>query len=145
MVVRQPVEKEYIDVFQNLESVIIQFYRQYPQMTDWDVETVIDALIRHYQALWRGREPRPPRLNNGLRQAMYEALMEMCEFRLGNEGLDNTDGEKLFIGELAITLEELVAILKRIRKSIRLWSKERGTRGYLTFVDQFFPKTAGED
>ena len=139
MTVRQPIEEEYMDVFQNLEFIIVQTHRREPDLTDWDAETVIEALIRHYQVLWRGQEPRPPRLNTEVRKELYDGLMAICELRLGNGALIDEDTAEEFLPFEPITLEELVAILKRIRKSIRFWNKEGGVRGYLTYIDQFFP------
>jgi hypothetical protein len=36
-----------------------------------------------------------------------------------------------------ITADEIVACLKRIRKSVQRWTKEGGRRGYLTFVEGY--------
>ncbi len=142
MPVRQPIEEAYFDVFQNLEFNIVQFYRQNPELTDWDVERAIEELIRHYQALWRGREPRAPRLKTERRQELYELLAAMCEFRLGNATMVQAEtGEELALPiEIEpLTLEEIIAVLKRLRKSVRLWNKRGGVRGYLTFIEDFFP------
>jgi type I restriction enzyme, R subunit len=38
-----------------------------------------------------------------------------------------------------ITLAEIIACLKRVRKSIELWRKEGGRRGYYDFVSPFLP------
>jgi hypothetical protein len=37
------------------------------------------------------------------------------------------------------TAQEMVDCLKRIRKSIKKWTKWGGRKGYLTYVDEFFP------
>ena len=78
MPVRQPIEEAYLDVLQNLEFTIVQLYRQHPEMTDWDVERAMEELIRYYQALWRGKEPRAPRLKAEGQRGFYEALVAMC-------------------------------------------------------------------
>lgn len=36
-----------------------------------------------------------------------------------------------------LTVEEITACLKWIRKSIRLWTKEGGRQGYLNYISQF--------
>ena len=64
MTVRQPIEEEYLDVFQNIEASIVAVYHEIPELTDWDVENALDALIRQYQAEWRGKEVRTPRLSS---------------------------------------------------------------------------------
>lgn len=38
-----------------------------------------------------------------------------------------------------VALDEIIACLKRVRKSINLWTREGGRRRYLTFVSQFVP------
>ncbi len=48
----------------------------------------------------------------------------MCEWRLGRTVLATEDGEPLPLPVEPLTLEEMVAILKRIRKSIRFWRKK---------------------
>lgn len=42
-----------------------------------------------------------------------------------------------FVGPKPITLDEIVACLKRIRKSIQFWTKEGGRQGYLNYVNGF--------
>ena len=37
----------------------------------------------------------------------------------------------------SISLDEIVACLKRVRKSINRWTRTGGRQGYLTFVSQF--------
>ena len=143
MTVRQPIEEEYIDVFQNLESVIVSVYRHSPELVDWDVEVVVDALLRRYQAEMRGHEPRPPRLTTELREELFALLEGICQWHLGDDEIffvSAKDEKPVDIpAPDPLTLEEIVAILKRIRKSIRLWNKGGGIRGYLTYVDQFIP------
>jgi hypothetical protein len=38
-----------------------------------------------------------------------------------------------------LALDEIIVCLKRIRKSIRKWTKEGGQRGYMNFVDEYIP------
>jgi hypothetical protein len=142
MPVRQPIEEEYLEVFQNLESMIISVYRQTPELMDWDVEVVVDALIRRYQAEMRGREPQPPRLTTESREELFYLMEGICQWYLGQkpEFVSAKDGAPVSIpAPDPLTLEELVAILKRIRKSIRVWNKRGGIRGYLNFIGEFIP------
>lgn len=41
--------------------------------------------------------------------------------------------------EIDVTVDEIIACLKRIRSSISMWTKQSGRQGYLTFADQFQP------
>jgi len=40
-------------------------------------------------------------------------------------------------GAPQLTLDEIVACLKRVRKSISGWTRRASRQGYLTFIDQF--------
>ena len=52
----------------------------------------------------------------------YKGLsLRLCAFALGEP----------------VTRDEIIACLKRVRKSIHLWTREGGRQGYLTFVSRF--------
>lgn len=131
-------ERKYEDVLQNIEFGIVQVYRANPKMTDWEALNAVEALMRAYKAENRGREVRPPRLNP-LTDEVYHAARAMCEMRLGRGELEDENGNPVNVPMKPITLDEIIACLKRIRKSIKLWTKERGRRGYLDYVQNFLP------
>lgn len=132
------VEEEFQDVLQNLEFALVQVYRVHDDITDWEAETAIASLIRTYNA--EARKRKPPNLNlKPLEQEAYESVQAMCEFRLGRSDMANDAGETLDIPIEPIALSDLLLCLKRIRKSIQLWRKEGGRRGYFKVVGQFLP------
>ena len=75
MTVRQPIEEEYLDVFQNIESFIVSIYRETPELSNWDVEGALDVLIRQYQAEWRGREVSPQRFSTEEKHDVYNVVI----------------------------------------------------------------------
>jgi hypothetical protein len=131
-------EDEYMDVLQNIEFGIVRVYQDHPEMTDWDALNAIDALIRMYQAQARKRDvpalPLAP-----LVQKVFDSGQTMCEWRLGRSSATFKDkqGKPLNIPMRTITLDEMLACLKRIRHSIEFWNKKGGRQGYLKFVSQF--------
>ena len=133
-----PFEERYQDVLQNIEFGIVQVYHDHSKMTDWEALTAIEALLRMYQAEAKGRQATPPFLNP-LAQEVYDLVETMCEWRLGREKFYDKEGEPAEIPVEPITLDEIIACLKRVRKSINRWSREGGRQGYLTFVSQFIP------
>jgi hypothetical protein len=133
-----PFEERYEDVLQNIEFGIVQVYHDHPEMTDWEALSAIETLLRTYRAQAKGRQARLPSLNP-LAQEVYESVEAMCEWRLGRERFYDGDGKLAEIPVEPITLDELMACLKRVRKSINYWSREGGRQGYLTFVNQFIP------
>jgi hypothetical protein len=130
------VEEEYLDVLQNIEFAIMSVYRDNPLLVDFDVEAAINALISLYHAQSQNHEPRPVRLNERA-TLVYERVEAMCDWRLGGEGLITEDGAVEGPLPEPVTLDVIVACLKRIRKSVQRWNKEGGRQGYLTFVGRF--------
>lgn len=137
--VKEPFVDRYLDVLQNIEAGIVMVYRRHPEMTDWQALSAVEALIRGYQAEARGRSFVPPSLDP-LAQEVYDVVRVMCEWRLGRgaEFVDE-EGHTVEIAPEPISLDEIVACLKRIRRSINRWTKERGRRGYLTFIEPYIP------
>lgn len=129
-------EEEYQDVLQNIEFAIVNVYHQQAKLVDYDVETVLAALIRLYQAEQSRRQFDPPPLNE-LRQELYEAVKSMCDWRLGRTELERQGGKGKMPQPPPLTVEEIVACLKRIRKSVQKWNKRGGQQGYLKFVEEF--------
>jgi hypothetical protein len=127
-------EDEYLDVLQNIEFSIVSVYRRHPELIDYDVEQALRALLLEYQDQQRNRLAREPRLD-ALAQQVYEGVRQMCEWRLGRESLDTNN--VIPATSSPLTLDEVVACLKRIRKSVQRWKKEDGRQGYLQFVDGF--------
>jgi hypothetical protein len=127
-------EEEYQDVLQNIEFAIVNVYRPRAELTDYDVETVLSELIRGYQAEQRQREVTPPSLND-LRQQLYDGLKMMCDWRLGRAELSRESGQGDLPSPSPLTVDEIIACLKRIRKSVQKWSKQGGRQGYLKFIE----------
>ena len=53
------IEDEHTDVLQNIEFVVAQHFRARPEMTDYDVTRVYEALIDVYAGENTGRQPQP--------------------------------------------------------------------------------------
>ena len=133
-------EERYEDVLQNIEAGIMLVYRNHPKMTDWEVGAAVEALIRRYQAEAKGRRQATPPSLDSLAQEVYDSVEGMCEWRLWREmPFSYKEGEPMEFPVEPITLHELIACLKRVRKSINFWTREGGRQGYLTFVSQFIP------
>ena len=129
-------EEEYLDVLQNIEAAIVSVYREQSELTDYDADQALGALLREYQAQQHRRSVSPPRLGE-LALQVYERVKVMCEWRLGNATLPTTKPFARMPAPKPLTLDEVIACLKRIRKSIQRWNKEGGRRGYLQFIAQY--------
>ena len=126
------------DVLQNIEFVIVKTYQECPDLIDHNVDKVIEGLIRLYQAEWKGR-PSPTLRLTELEQRLHVGIKQMCDWRLGREKLSTTDATAITLPADSLSPEIIIACLKRIRRSISLWTKELGRQGYLNYVQQFIP------
>ncbi len=132
-------EDKYLDVLQNLESSILQVYSKQPDLTDFNVDRVIDALVRNYQDEQSGRAVAgvPSHLTSTLEQELYQQVKAMCDLRLGRDVLEDENDQEVDLGLETKTPDEIIACLKRIRQSIKRWTKVGGRRGYLDFIRQY--------
>lgn len=129
-------EDQYLDVLQNIETAIVSVYREHPILTDYDVDNALNALLRAYRAEQQKQAFNPPTLNP-LAKEVYERVSLMCEWRLGREKSDDVDGKGEGPSPDPLTLDEIIACLKRVRKSVERWNKRGGRQGYLQFIEPF--------
>ncbi len=62
----------------------------------------------------------------------------MCEWRLGRQKLAVGERDKAQeVAPTPITVEEIVACLKRLRLSLKRWTKQGGRQGYLNFLSDY--------
>jgi hypothetical protein len=120
--------KDYEDVLQNIEAVVAEIWRKHPEMTNYTVMRAYEAAIARYHAEARGYAPKPANLT-GLDAMVFSAVSEICEWRLGRTR--NSDDIK------AIPVEDLVACLRKLNKSVEFWTQTGGRQGYMTFIERF--------
>lgn len=130
------VAENYQDVLQSIELGIVRSYERDPSLLDLDVLDLLDAAIRRYGQEAQGRAPSAPRLAAKVVPA-YELVVRMCEWRLGRVALGGEKGTPAVSITDPITLDELLACLKRVRKSAKYWNEQGGRQGYLDYVRQF--------
>ena len=130
------VEDRYVDVLQNIEFGIVMTYRNHPEMSDYDVIRMLEALINKYAAEKIGRQPRGFSLSK-VEQALLENVRRMCEWRLGRGTLTDDPEKTAETAPEPTTIDEIILCLKRILKSVNRCNKHGGKQGYLHFVTQY--------
>ncbi len=135
-------EEKYEDILQNLEAGVMRIYRKHLDMTDYHVMDAFEALRRHYIREARKQEPATFNLTERA-QEVFDVVQMMCEVRLGRDQMTTEEGQQIDLGELAVTVNEIIDCLKRIERSVQRWNKSGGRQGYLKFVSEFIP--AGEE
>jgi hypothetical protein len=133
----QRFEDQYLDVLQNIEAAIVQVYHEHPELADSSVDRALEGLVRMYQTEARGR-PAPVLRLHGLERQVYDAVKEMCDWRMGRTEPDQQEPDEPALPPgTPKTVDEIAACLKRVRKSIALWTKQGGRQGYLDYITQF--------
>ena len=129
-------EEKYLDVLENIEFALVQVYHAHEEMTDWDAREAVNALIRTYKAEMRGRNAPSLRLNEFAQEA-YDGVKAMCEWRLGRGEMLDEKGKPMDLPMTPKTVDEIIRCLNRVLRSIELWQKEGGRRGYFDFASPF--------
>jgi hypothetical protein len=130
--------QQYEKQLENIETTIVGLYRQQPDLVDFNVDKVLDGLIRTYQAAL----DRAPKLKlTPLEQTLFEHVKAMCDWLMGlGDGQAVT--QWIIHAEIKhLAPNEIVACLKRLRRSIKMWHKDYGRRGYLDYIDGFIKRT----
>jgi hypothetical protein len=129
------VEEKYEDVLQNIEWSVVSVYHAHPELTDWDVEVAYDTWVQFYNAEAR-HKPADLRQLAGAQAEVLDGAQTMCEWRLGRGAMFDEHAQPVQV-ENPITAAEIVACLKRLRKSVQFWTKAGGRQGYLNYISEF--------
>jgi hypothetical protein len=125
-------EPKNIDILQNLEFAVVEVYRKHREMSDHVAARAYEAAFERYRAEARGHQPKPSALT-GLDLEVFDALVGMCEFRLGRTTMNSVEDEAI----PPIPVDEIVDCLRELRKSVERHTRIEGRQGYLTFVSSF--------
>ena len=121
---------DYQDVLQNIEAAVVVVWKQNPAMSNYVAMAAYDAAIKYYRALADQQTPKPVNLA-GLDAKVFEVVKETCEWRTGR----SPESE---LGEVTpIPLEDMVACLRKLRKSVDFWTKRGGRQGYMQYIEQY--------
>jgi hypothetical protein len=122
--------EDYQDVLQNIETAVAEIWRSHPELTNYAVSRAYEAAIAQYNSEARQLKPKPTNLT-GLDGELYTSVRQVCEWRLGR----TTDSELPQVEPIPV--EDLVACLRKLHKSVEFWTKQGGRQGYLQFIEKF--------
>jgi hypothetical protein len=122
--------KEHTDVLQNIEFAVVQVWHSHPEMTNYAAMRAYEAAIAYYGAIAREHTPKAVNLT-GLDATLFAEIKKMCEWRLGR----SAEPENAELPPL--TAEEMVACLRKVRKSVDYWTQQGGRQGYMKFIEKF--------
>lgn len=119
----------------SIESTVMGFYRENPDLVDHNVNKVYEAVQRRFEKEVKGKKPSKLRLK-GLEEELHKEVLSICQIQIGEESIIDEDGEEVYVGETS--KETMIACMKKLRKSIKTWTGNAyGRRGYLDYVRRF--------
>jgi hypothetical protein len=130
-----PLVVEYGDLLKIIETAVIRYYEEHPDLTDAQVERVYEVLIRTYKAGARAAEEPPVRMA-ALEEELYRRVAAVCEWCQGSV---DAPWPKAKRQPALRTSDEIVACLKHLRRSVKFWTKESGRQGYLNYIKPYLP------
>lgn len=119
MLSKAQLAEKYIEILQPLEMLVSAFYKTNPNMYDSEVQKVYECLLKDIKAQLTNY-PMPKHNLTGISENIYSQLTMFLE------SMKNT-----------YLAEEVQACIKQLDKSLRLWTREHGSRGYLKFIAEF--------
>lgn len=129
-------EERYKDVLLNMESVLMPLYNQHAKMTDHSVIYAIETLIKSLNAEEQGRTITLPDFQPHEKDA-FDSLRAISYWLMGKGQMTDENGQEIDMKLEPKTLEEIIACLKRIHKSVQFWLKRGGRRGYYEYVSKY--------
>lgn len=113
-----------------IESAVITVYKEFPKLSDKDVESAYEKLGNYFKGIHAGKDLEEPLSNASRIQAIIDEVLNMIDVR-EEMGADNS----VVAEGSAPSLESLYArAFKVLSKSARNWRKRNGRTGYLTFI-----------
>lgn len=146
-----PFFDEHQGILQSIEMNVVAYYREHPELTDYNVEKVYNGLQRSYEKEIQDRKAPKLRFNE-MEQDLFNKIENISRFFVGEVDLQQVrdqDSEDSEHEDEAsdedepgliepVSKEVIVKALKRLRGSIKTWTgKVRGQRGYLDYISQF--------
>jgi len=125
-------ENRYLDVLQHIEWGLLSLVKDHPELSDHDMLRIIEQILTYYKSRQRGNLATAKNKSTGIHQEIFERVLSTCEQRL--DRLFPTNEE---MACNPIMIEELLLCLKRIEKSIKVWAKKGGRKGYINFAIPF--------
>jgi hypothetical protein len=124
--------REYEDVLKDIETVVVGIWRKQRGMTNYAVMRAYDAAVTHFAAVARQQTPKPVNLT-GLDATLFEAVKDVCDWRLGL--VKYAERPQL----PPVPPQDMVACLRRLRKSVDFWTQHGGRQGYMEYVQKYIP------
>ena len=121
----------------SIETTVLRLWEEFPAMSDKDVEYVYDKLKDYFKKKSQGKDVEEPETISERKQVLIDELLNTIDLR------EEMEADSPFINNpeykpTGRPIPNLPAFylmaLNRLIKSLRMWRKEFGSKGYLSFI-----------
>lgn len=136
---QKPIEEVYEVQLAFIETTVVKFFREHPDLTDAAADEVYEELAKRYRAEATAHEYKQGKLD-GLRAELHAALLPETEALVGR-GQNQIDGRFLMVLQdengpvQPVSAEEMRMLMLRLRKSIKTF-RSLGRQAYLKVIDK---------
>lgn len=123
------VTEQYSDVLFNIESRIFTHYLASETLSDSDTLKVLAQLTRYYNGLRKGRTPSEPKVSDAL-TPLLNSVKSICDVHCMPEETEPQAPRQ-------VSFDVMVACLRRIERSVKMWKQQGGRRGYFEYMTPF--------
>ena len=131
-----PFFQDYEDLMKSIETEVIRFFHDHPELTDHQIDKAYGTLQRQYEKQLKDK-PAPKTNLKAIEQQLYERLLAVLEAWLKTGTYQDSRSHTYQVNG-PVSLNEVITALKRLRRSIHVWTrKTRGRQGYLDYIGDF--------
>jgi hypothetical protein len=137
---RQETFENHEETLKEIEIAVITLYRRQPELSDWNVDLVYQALQRLYKAEVDQRPAAAAKLSE-IERELYDSLKSVCDSWMADRpAVKKSAWKKPALPDPPKTHQDILSCLKALRSSLKLWNKNFGRVGYLEYINQFIPR-----
>ncbi len=138
------IEEKFENQMLNIEMQVVTVANADSRLSDFQVEKVYNAFVRKYKALLMGREAKEVSLPSPAGD-LYELIEVVCNLFTEDDDLFEKNDFLQDINFERLSYQDMLDIFKRLRKSLRTWTKRGGSQGYIYYISQFVPLPTEEE
>jgi len=127
----------------HIEVVVLDTCKENPSLIDKDIEFVYQKLERYFKTLASGKIVDEPSSTFKNKEILIDAILDALDER-DEENMDDfiiQDVNYLYDNKTIPSIDYLnMLAFKRLAKSVKMWRKKDGRKGYQNYIADFLKK-----
>ncbi len=122
-----------------IETAVLKLWKELRPMNDNDVEFAYEKLKEYFRKKAQGKDMEEPETSSERRQALIDELLNAIDIREEIEAdipfINDPDFAPTGMPISSLAMFYMMCF-NRLIKSVRMWRKELGPKGYLSFIEK---------